>query len=73
MACLLSVFVSSYGHSIEHVLSTSCMPGSKEEYTIPALKDLLGLIDCEPLQVSKALSHLLGGSPCESRPCRLGV
>lgn len=35
--------------------------GNKEDYTIPALKDLTGVISCEPLQVSKVLSHLLEG------------
>lgn len=35
--------------------------GNKEDYTIPALKDLTGFISCEPLQVSKVLSHLLEG------------
>ena len=49
MVCLLSVCLSSYGHFIEQVLSTSCMPDSvpcpteTKEYVTPALRDLRSL------------------------------
>ena len=55
---------------------------NKEEYMIPALKeiitlnkflknDLISFISCEPLQMSKPLSHLLGRRPYDFMPCRL--
>lgn len=55
---------------------------NKEEYMIPALKeiitlnkflknDLISFINCEPLQMSKRFSHLLGRRPYDFMPCRL--
>lgn len=55
---------------------------NKEKYMIPALKelislnkvlknDLISLINCEPLQMFKPLSNLLGRKPYDFTPCRL--